>query len=96
MSQPNFSLAAVKDLREILEFVARDNPKAAVAIVDKLEEVCNRLAENPHMGSPREDLRTRLRCFTSGSHVIYFRPTDHGIDVLRVLHGSRDATAIFR
>ncbi len=36
-----------------------------------------------------------LRRTTRGSYVLYYRPADHGIDVVRVVHGARDIGNLF-
>jgi toxin ParE1/3/4 len=95
MKRPYFSPSARRDLNEIIEYIARDKPGAAARHTDRLEDACRTLADNSDIGTPRDDLILNLRCFSVGNYVIYFRPTPDGIDVVRVLHGSRDETQLF-
>jgi len=44
MKEPQFSPMAVEDLDGILEYIARDNPPAAIRFVETLKEKCNTLA----------------------------------------------------
>lgn len=47
------------------------------------------------MGRMREILSAGLRSFPVGRYVIFYRPLQDGIDVVRVLHGTRDLEAVF-
>jgi len=53
------------------------------------------LAEQPAMGRVREELLHGLRSFPVGRYVIFYLTVPNGIDIVRVLHGSRDVNAIF-
>jgi toxin ParE1/3/4 len=90
MSRPYFSPSSRQDLLDILEYISRDKPGAATAFVEKLENECWMLANNPGLGSVRDDLMPELRCWSVGKYVIYFFTAADGIDVARVLHGARD------
>ena len=48
------------------------------------------LAENPRIGRSREELAPELRSFSFLNYVIFYRPIDAGVEIVRVLHGSRD------
>ena len=96
MNGPVFSPLAVQDLDGILQYIAADRPAAAVAFVNKLKDTCNLLAKYPLIGSSREELAKGLRAFSCGSYVIYFRPRGKTVRIERVLHGARDADALFR
>ncbi|MGD9634248.1 MAG: type II toxin-antitoxin system RelE/ParE family toxin [Pirellulales bacterium] len=95
MSEPFFSPAAREDLREFLLHVARDKPGAAKRLVDKLEQECRFLANNPGTGTLRADLLANLRMWSVGSYVICFQPSSDGVEIIRVIHGARDIAAIF-
>lgn len=95
MSRPGFSPRSIHDLDEILEYIARDNPDAAEQFISFLEEKCERLSHMPRIGARRDDLAEGLRASPVGHYVIYYRPTDEGVRIERVLHGARDAEALF-
>jgi len=48
------------------------------------------LAESPSAGRTREEFQPGLRSFPVGSFVVFYRPIEDGILVVRVLHGARD------
>lgn len=85
---------AVQDLDGILDYIARDNPTAAVSFVEILREKCNTLARFPLLGASREQLVEGLRVFSVGNYVIYYRPEGDTVRIERVLHGARDADSL--
>jgi len=95
MREPRFSPMAIEDLDGILEYVARDNPAAAIRFVETLKEKCNTLARFPLLGASRDQLAKRLRVFSVGNYVIYYRPEGETVRIERVLHGARDADSLF-
>ena len=91
--------SAKADLLEIWMYVAQDSPEQAERLVDELDEAMKHLAEYPDAGRWRDELSKGLMSFPFGNYVIYYRRlpahvyTVKGIEVARVLHGSRDIEA---
>ncbi len=83
------------DLWEIAAYIAQDNLRAADRLLHAIDRKCHLLAANPGMGRRREELALRIRCFPVSSYVIYYRTVPGGVEVIRVLHGSRDIEALF-
>jgi toxin ParE1/3/4 len=90
MAVPIISRPAQRDLLEILEFIARDNPVAALEQIESIEEKCQVLADRPDMGFPRDELLPGLRVWPVGRYLIFFRQKNEDIEVVRVLHSARD------
>jgi toxin ParE1/3/4 len=90
MGQLVFSPLAEADLGELLDFIARDKPDAALTFVQTIREVCTVLADNPQMGELRPDIAAGIRAFTVRNEIIFFRQVSDGIQVARVIHGARD------
>lgn len=86
---------AAEDLDEIHDFIASDAPSAALRVINSFEEKFVMLAQSPEIGRKREELAQLLRSFPVGNYVIFYRPTRHGIEVIRVLHGARDIETLF-
>jgi toxin ParE1/3/4 len=86
---------AEADLEEIWWYIAQDNPDAADAFLDQIEERCAVLAQFPLMGTDREDLLPFLRSLVVGSYAVFYLPVIDGIEIARVLHGRRDLDALF-
>jgi toxin ParE1/3/4 len=95
MPRCRFLPEAAADLEAIGDYIAADSPRRAVSFVATLEAVCRRLAESPGMGVARDRLRPGLRMFPTRGHLIFYAPTDDGIEVVRVLSGRRNVDALF-
>ena len=95
MGQVLRSDLAEVDLLEIWLFIAEDNDGAADRFLDLIEQKCQHLADFPESGRSREDLAPGLRSVPVERHVIFYRPSSAGIEVVRVLSAYRDAPAQF-
>jgi toxin ParE1/3/4 len=84
---------AVADLDEILEYYADKSPAYAERLVAQIEKRCRLLAHSPMMGTPRERFGPGVRTSAVAPYVIYFRPDDDGVQILRIFHGARDIDA---
>jgi plasmid stabilization system protein ParE len=89
--------AARSDLDEIWEYYAIEvkNPDAADRIIDDVFKGFHKLAETPGMGHFRSDLAAEpLRFWRVRSYLIIYRSEKRPIEIVRVMHGARDAQAI--
>src|SRR5687768_9009330 len=89
------SAASEQDAYEIALFIARDNPDAAFRLIDRFDETLQMLAQNPLAGRIREELAPRTRSFPVGNYLLFYRPAEDGIELIRVLHGARDLRRLF-
>ena len=78
------------DLVDIWIYIAHDNPDAADRLLERIDNKCALLAENPELGRSRPDIAPGFRYFPSGSYLILYRTLENGIEVVRVVHGARD------
>ena len=83
------------DILEIWDYIADDSIVQADRWVDALDEKLALWATQPMMGRSRDELSIGIRSFAFGRYVVFFQPTPDGIDVVRILHGSRDMDAGF-
>lgn len=81
---------AVRDLGEIADHIAADNPARAFTFIGEIKAACFERAAYPLSGRARPEISPGLRSFPFGDYVIFYRPLSDGIAVLRVLHGKRD------
>jgi len=95
MNQYRVSASARVDLEEIWSYIAQDNPDAADKFIRALVSRFPKLAAMPELGRQRDELTTRLRSFPVGRHVIFYRPMENGVEIVRVLHGARDLPPLF-
>lgn len=84
------TVLAENDLDEIWFHIALDNSEAADALLDTIDKQSTSLVRNPRLGRARPELLEELRSFPVGNYVLFYRPMDDGIEIVRVLHGARD------
>ena len=89
------SEAAKQDLSEIWEYIAEDSPVNASQFLRLINQKCLLLVDQPHMGVLRTDIASRLRSFPVGHYVIFYRPINSGIELVRILHAGRDFDVLF-
>ena len=85
---------ARQDLRDIGDYIARDDRRAARRFVRASRERCAFLAENPRVGRERSDLGEGLRSFPVRNCVIFYRLLDGMVEIVNVIHGSRDVESL--
>lgn len=68
----------------------------ALQLLDAIDEKCVLLSRHMHAGEARPDLGREIRVSPVGNHLIFYRPLDDGIEIIRVLQGARDIPAVFR
>lgn len=78
------------DLIEAGVFIAEGNPEAADRFLDAIHKTVQRILKHPQLGRARPELADGLRSFPHRQCVIFYRITEHGIELVRVLHGARD------
>jgi toxin ParE1/3/4 len=85
---------ALDDLAEIWGYIARqsadDSPDRADAFVDLVDSKFQALSRRPGLGRRRPELNSEIRSLAVGRYVVFYLPLSRGIEVVRVLHGSRD------
>jgi toxin ParE1/3/4 len=81
---------AEADLIAIWRHIAEESPRRADRLLDRLDETFSRLADLPYLGKARPDLAPGLRMFPVREYLIFYRPIEDGIDIVRVLHGRRN------
>ncbi|MGY6707495.1 MAG: type II toxin-antitoxin system RelE/ParE family toxin [Rhizobiaceae bacterium] len=77
------------DVREILKYIATENPNAATKYVAELAESCERLADHPLSG---RRYNAAFRTIVFRNHLIFFRFDEQADEVIivAVLDGRRD------
>jgi toxin ParE1/3/4 len=91
MAKLTIAPAAAQDLQEIVDYITQDKPVAARRWLARIKEKCRLLAKTPAIGERRpEFLSGKCRCSLVGSYVIFYRPIEGGVEVVRVIRGDRD------
>lgn len=92
MAEYRLSPKAQSDLDGIFDYtVAQGGLEQALRYTDLIEATCAILAGAPHQSQSCARIRPGYRRRTVQQHVIYFRPTNYGIAVIRILHQRMDA-----
>ena len=96
MSRFVLTVDAKADLKEIREFIAKDDPAAAERQLMRFRQAFRRLAKFPRIGHRREDVTSSeaVLFLPVGSYVVVYRPEPKPLMIVRVLHGSRDLAAL--
>ena len=84
------------DLLNIWDYIADDSPDRADDFLDQVESKLMTLAQNSGLGRKRSELLSDLRSFPIGNYVVFYQQIEGGIDVIRLLHGSRDIEEVFK
>jgi len=89
------SASAAEDLKDVWDYVAQHNENVAGKLIKEIKNKLLLLRDNPLVGREQNQFLVGLRSFVVKSYFIFYLPLDDGIDVLRVMHGSRDIESIF-
>ncbi len=87
--------AAEEDLKEIWAYVAGHDTEAASKIIKEITRRFAALRDHPQMGREQNELLINLRSFAVKNYIIFYQQFEGGIEILRILHGSRDIESIF-
>ncbi len=79
-------------LDHIWNYIASESGSVAAAdrVIDAITERFYLLAQFPHMGHARDDLRSGLRSLPVGQYVIIYTIDDEDVHILYVFHGRQD------
>lgn len=90
------SEAADKDLEDIFDFTTDHfGLDQAEKYLLEIEEVFQILVSHPESGKARNEIKEGLYSFPKDNHIIFYRIFDKQIQIVRVLHGSRDLPNYF-
>jgi toxin ParE1/3/4 len=84
-----FSPASERDLEEIGDYIARDNPERAISFLNELQELCNRISEMPSAFPKRDDIEPGLKMGVHGNYLILFHTERDTVRIERIVHGAR-------
>lgn len=76
-------------------YIAQDSPEHADAFAARLDRLFRTASKQPSMGRSRPELMHNVRSIPIGNYVIFYIPRERGIEVVRVLQGSRDLDSLF-
>lgn len=93
--------AADLDLDGQADYLAREaSLETALRFYDAASSSFERIAQMPGLGERRDSANPRLtglrvwRVEGFEKHLIFYRPADDGVEIVRVLHGARDIDSV--
>lgn len=90
MAEVRWTDQAIEDVESIRDFIARDSPRYALLVAERLVGAVERLESFPRSGRIVPEFRDdRLREVIWGSYRIVYRLLDDTIEVLTVYHAAR-------
>ena len=93
MAAVEWAARARDDLQSIYDFIARDSPRAADSLIDRILDSTERLADFPSSGRLIPEFpQLGYREIVVGSYRVQYRVEDKAIWILAVLHGRRQAS----
>ena len=93
MATVSFTQLARQDLQNIKDHISLDKPKTGTHYMRHLKQKLDVLAQSPTLGVQRKEY-CGLNKFPVENYLIFYRITASGIEVIRILHGSRDIQSI--
>ena len=94
MTRVVWTVPALEDVEAARAFVARDSPRYARALVERLLAAAERLAEFPLAGRVVPELgQATIREVLEGSYRLVYRVTADEAQVVAVVHGARQFPA---
>ncbi len=91
---------AIQDLEDISDYLASRSPATAIRFLDAAEQTFGDLEAMPGLGAvcplqnPQMQGVRQWQVKGFPRYVIIYRPLNGGVEILRVLHGSRDISSI--
>ena len=88
------SPAAEEDLIDIWCSIALDSPSTADRFLGKITDRIGQLDRFPNLGPVRPDIATEARALTVDGYLVLYRLVEADVEIVRVVHGSRDLTTL--
>ncbi len=77
---------AERNLKQVEEYIAHDNPYAAIKIVLKIIKSVEVLIDHPAMGRVGRVIGTRELIISGTPYIVPYRVKEGYVEILRVLH----------
>jgi toxin ParE1/3/4 len=95
VSRVRFTARAREDLLEIwLTVAARNSEAVADRVYDRIRRLCRLLEDHPQLGRARPEIQPEARSIVVERWLALCRITEEGPEIVRVLDGARDLSAL--
>ena len=85
-----FTVRAERDIEEIGDYIAQDNPVRAVTFIEALTEKCHHLIEQPESAPLRREFGDDVRMTVFGRYLIFYSFDTDELTIIRVIHSARN------
>ncbi len=89
MSSVIWSIIALKHLKDINDYIARDSVDTAINVINRIKAAADNLAHYPGIGRSGRVLTTRELVLNDLPYIIIYQITDKDVRILAVFHTSR-------
>ncbi|HHJ19904.1 MAG TPA: type II toxin-antitoxin system RelE/ParE family toxin [Gammaproteobacteria bacterium] len=94
-----YSEKALSDLQGVIDYILRDNPRAALAVTDEIEHMCDLVASMPGIGHKVEFISKAAYFMVPAGkypqYLIFYEKEGDDIVIHRIVHSRRNLTALF-
>jgi toxin ParE1/3/4 len=80
---------ALRNLEQVHQYIAVDDPEAAIQVVLRIQSAVQQLELFPMMGKVGRVEGTRELVIPGTSVIVIYRVQGKGVQILRILHGSK-------
>lgn len=80
---------ALSDLGSAYDYIAEEDPSAAVRMIERIEEALEAVGRHPQIGRPGRVEGTRELVVSGTPFIVPYRVKAKRIEVLALIHGAR-------
>src|SRR5690554_7353746 len=83
---------AQQDLIDILKYISKDNPSAALKLIDKIDEMIFKLEDFPLIEITPKNLRLKAlnyKMLIVDNYLVFYVLKDDVVEIRRIIHGKR-------
>jgi len=84
-----YSARSLRHLQSIYDYIAQDNPAAALKVIERIRSATSRLVSFAYSGRPGPK-DTRLLSVPGAPYIVVHRVQDNEVRILTVLHTARN------
>lgn len=87
---------AIQDIEQIADYIARQSGlDQSDRFLNKLDAKFIKIAQFPNLGRQRDEILRGLRSLPMDNYLILYMAIGQDVDILRVVSGYRDLSALF-
>ncbi|MDT3675278.1 type II toxin-antitoxin system RelE/ParE family toxin [Microcystis wesenbergii] len=95
MNQYIISTEAIRDMEQILDYLANTNISTGEKFLEEFSKKCRYLSQFPLMGRSYREIRPYLRGLPMKNYIIFYPLTEQGLEIMPFIKGERDLEAFF-